>query len=262
MATASMLYDSLLRLTGADPSNLCWLAFDRSKASVPTSSNPILPALASPAFSGKTVAIVWDHGNIQYVLRALGVNINGWWWDKCCYDQAVVVTMKNRSMVTYQLNTFGGRDPCMVGCQAAKNAFPGCPGPWPTPVASAPTTASHNDVNSGSGLGELSIAIDGRGAGQTNPGAKLNRRSRAAFSSNSGTASNCASNLGAVGVNMIAPDTLHLAPTSSTFDTDAYFDTDSTFVSDTTFDTGTYFDTSTSFAASTSVSFDGSSLTF
>lgn len=254
MATASMLYDSLLRLTGADPSGLCWMAFDRKTASVPNSSNKILPALASPAFNGKTVAIVWDHGNIQYILQALGVNITGWWWDKCCYDQAVVITMANRSMTTYQLNTFGGNDPCMRGCQAAKSAYPGCPGPWPTPTGGASSLGSHNDSNAGGGLGGLAAAIDGRGAGQVNPGAKHTRRGVAGYSSNAGTASNCASNLSSVGVNMVAPDLLHLAPTS-TFATDAN-------LLDTTFDTSANFDTSASFAANSNVSFDGSSLSF
>jgi hypothetical protein len=140
MTTASMLYDSLLRLAGAPPNSLCWAMFDRTAGSSVT-NNPMVSALHAPIYANKTVAIVWDHGNIQYVLRALGVNLGSWWWNGCCYDQAVVVNMKTRAMATYALNTFGGNDPCAgtAVCQAASGAFPGCPGPWPVPFGKSET---------------------------------------------------------------------------------------------------------------------------
>lgn len=255
MTTASILYDSLLRLTGMPPNQLCWAQFDRTAASSPTATkNPMVAALGSSAYNNKTVAIVWDHGNVQFVLQALGVNINNWWWNGCCYDQAVVVNMKTREMVTYRLNTFGSNpDPCSgTICQAASNPYPGCPGPWPVTVSAGAksrmtTTGSHVDLNAGSGLNDLATAIDGDGAGQVNPGAKMSWRGSTGGSSRygRGSASDCGSTEGAVGTSMVALDALNLSPTSTTFDTSTYFDTSTTFDS-----------------APTSASFNGASLNF
>lgn len=155
MTTASLVYDSLLRVEGAAPASLCWLQFDRTAASSPTpGANPMVQALGRGAFAGKTVAIVWDHGNIQYVLRALGVNIGNWWWNGCCYDQAVVVTTRTHSMATYRLGTFGAApDPCSGGavCQAAAGPFAGCGGPW------VPIVAEDDPAQSESGHAALDL---------------------------------------------------------------------------------------------------------
>lgn len=155
MATAAMLYDSLLRLTNADPDGLCWLQFDRTAASSPSArSNPLVAALTNNAYNGKTVAVVWDHGNIQYILQALGIPLNGWWWNGCCYDQAVVVNMRSRSMRTYQLNTEGGNDSCAGAvCQAAAGPAPGCPGPWPVPFGDSAAAIEDKSDYLGDGYG-------------------------------------------------------------------------------------------------------------
>ncbi|MES2339217.1 MAG: hypothetical protein V4537_14080 [Pseudomonadota bacterium] len=149
MTTAAALYDGLLRVAGAAPASLCWMQFDRTAASAPA-NNPMVQALGRAAFAGKTVAVVWDHGNVQYILRALGVSLGNWWWNGCCYDQAVVVTMRTRAMATYRLGgTAAAPDPCAGAvCQAAAGPFAGCAGPWvpiPDEVSVHPLSAADAD---------------------------------------------------------------------------------------------------------------------
>jgi len=139
MTTASMLYDSLLK-QGVSAASLCWEQFPRPPKSAQAYAATMGAAFRRPGYAGKTVAVVWDHGGVQFILGALGINIGGWWWDGCCYDQAVVVRISpsgQKTLTNYKLATFPGADPCASACQAAVASPYGCSGRAPGPGTGA-----------------------------------------------------------------------------------------------------------------------------
>ena len=140
MTTASIILDSLINL-GHNP---CYLTGNKGGTA------KIGPLVNTPAFDGKIVVIVWDHGELTGLINQVTGVSNGYHnsgkidskgqpiyvpnvpaiiWDDCCFDQVTVVDKTsplNTSATAYNAMSLKDNDLCGSKCIGKTTPYPLC----------------------------------------------------------------------------------------------------------------------------------------
>lgn len=139
MTTASIILDSLINL-GNNP---CYLEGNKNQ------TEKIGPLVNIPAFDGKIVVIVWDHGELTKLINQVTGVSNGYHdsgkkdstgkaifvpnvpaiiWDDCCFDQVTVIDKTSplpTSATAYNAMSLKNNDICGSKC-TGKTPYPSC----------------------------------------------------------------------------------------------------------------------------------------